>query len=271
MYICTMRSTLVRACGEAPLAGRSLLGAIYRRLCGVLSISRGCTTPPRSSAQTARQVRPYARTDQDQAGRIWPVRAPTREQARQKAPRNDLFSGVYAVLHAQSEGQLQDWDAHREVTLAAQPDVIVRSDAANTTPADPGTGRRTQSPPPRALGLLWCRRQHPRAAEGASVRRALLAQNALEPQLGRPPPYRRRFQSAQGAGPVAPTPTAVALPGTAGSRSAVNPRPKSVVQEICTLRSVGGGGRRLPPPTRWALSNERPYRERVKRSRKSLT
>jgi hypothetical protein len=28
----------------------------------------------------------------------------------------------------------------------------------------------------------------------------------------------------------------------------VNPRPKSVVQEICTLRSVGGGGRRLPPP-----------------------
>ena len=60
-----------------------------------------------------------------------------------------------------------------------------------------------------------------------------------------------RLQSAQGAGPVAPTTTAVALPGAAGSRSAVNPRPKSVVQEICTLRSVGGGGRRLPPPTRW--------------------
>src|SRR3954463_7058996 len=174
MYICTMRSTLVRACGEASLAGRSLLGAIYRRLCGVLSISRGCTTPPRSSVQTAPPGRPYARTHPDQAGRIWPVRAPTREQARQKAPRNDLFSGVYAVLHAQSEGQLQDWDAHREVTLAAQPDVIVRSDAANTTPADPGTGRRTQSHPPRALRLLWCRRQHPRAAEGASVRRALL-------------------------------------------------------------------------------------------------
>ena len=161
------------------LRGRSLLGAIYRRLCGVLSISRGCTTPPRSSAQTARQVRPYARTDQDQAGRIWPVRAPTCEQARQKAPRNNLFSGVYAVLHTQSEGQLQGWDAHREVTLAAQPDVTVRSDAANTTPADPGTGRRAQSHPPRALRLLWRRRQHPRAAEGAPVRRALLAQDAL--------------------------------------------------------------------------------------------
>src|SRR6516164_10965085 len=42
---------------------------------------------------------------------------------------------------------------------------------------------------------------------------------------------------------------------------AVNPRPKSVVQEICTLRSVGGGGRRLPPPTRWVSSNGHPYRD----------
>jgi hypothetical protein len=41
----------------------------------------------------------------------------------------------------------------------------------------------------------------------------------------------------------------------------VNPRPKSVVQEICTLRSVGGGGRRLPPPTRWVSSNGHPYRD----------
>src|SRR3954454_17921281 len=144
-----------------------------------LTAGRKSNAPPRSSAQTAQQVRPYARTDQDQAGRIWPVRAPTREQARQKAPRNDLFSGVYAVLHTQSEGQLQGWDAHREVTLAAQPDVIVRSDAANTTLADPGTGRCAQSHPPRALRLLWCCRQHPRAAEGAPVRRALLAQDAL--------------------------------------------------------------------------------------------
>src|SRR6516164_3176093 len=70
---------LVRACGEASLTGRSLLGAIYRRLCGVLSIPRGCSTLPGRPAQTARQVRPYARTDQDQAGRIWPVRAATRE------------------------------------------------------------------------------------------------------------------------------------------------------------------------------------------------
>ena len=33
--------------------------------------------------------------------------------------------------------------------------------------------------------------------------------------------------------------------------STVNQRPKSVVREIRTLRSVGDGGRRLPPPARW--------------------
>ena len=37
--------------------------------------------------------------------------------------------------------------------------------------------------------------------------------------------------------------------------------PKSVVREIRTLRSVGTGRGRPPPVTRWALSNERPYRE----------
>jgi 3-phenylpropionate/trans-cinnamate dioxygenase ferredoxin reductase subunit len=38
--------------------------------------------------------------------------------------------------------------------------------------------------------------------------------------------------------------------------------PKSVVREIRTLRSVGAGGGRLPPATRWAAGNSRPYRER---------
>jgi len=34
------------------------------------------------------------------------------------------------------------------------------------------------------------------------------------------------------------------------------------VREIRTLGSVGAGGGRLPPATRWALSDERPYRVR---------
>ncbi len=36
---------------------------------------------------------------------------------------------------------------------------------------------------------------------------------------------------------------------------------KSVVREIRTPRSVGTGGGRPPLVTRWALSNERPYRD----------
>src|SRR5271169_4261128 len=42
---------------------------------------------------------------------------------------------------------------------------------------------------------------------------------------------------------------------------AVNQLPKSVVREIRTPRSVGAGGGRPPPATRWVLSNEHPYRE----------
>jgi hypothetical protein len=40
--------------------------------------------------------------------------------------------------------------------------------------------------------------------------------------------------------------------------SAVNQLPKSVVRQIRMPRSVGTGGGRPPPVTRWALSNERP-------------
>ena len=44
---------------------------------------------------------------------------------------------------------------------------------------------------------------------------------------------------------------------------AVNQLPKSVVREIRMPRSVGAGGGRPPPATRWAESNLRPYRELV--------
>ena len=43
--------------------------------------------------------------------------------------------------------------------------------------------------------------------------------------------------------------------------TAVKQRPKSVVREIRTPRSVGTGGGRPPPVPRWALSNGCPYRE----------
>jgi RNA-directed DNA polymerase len=66
-------------------------------------------------------------------GRVWPVRPATREQTRSEPPGNHLLSGSDPVLHAQPKRQLQGWDAHREITLAAQPDVAAGSDAADTT------------------------------------------------------------------------------------------------------------------------------------------
>src|ERR1700687_327648 len=46
---------------------------------------------------------------------------------------------------------------------------------------------------------------------------------------------------------------------------AVNQLPKSVVREIRMPRSVGAGGGRPPPATRWARGNSRPYRESDRR------
>src|ERR1700676_4950460 len=42
---------------------------------------------------------------------------------------------------------------------------------------------------------------------------------------------------------------------------AVNQLPKSVVRETRPPRSVGAGGGRPPPATRWARRNPRPYRD----------
>ena len=42
---------------------------------------------------------------------------------------------------------------------------------------------------------------------------------------------------------------------------AANQLPKSVVREIRTPRSVGTGGGRPPPVTRWARGNPRHYRD----------
>ena len=49
---------------------------------------------------------------------------------------------------------------------------------------------------------------------------------------------------------------------------AVNQLPKSVVREIRTPRSVGAGGGRPPPATRWARRNPRPYRARTRAARR---
>ena len=50
---------------------------------------------------------------------------------------------------------------------------------------------------------------------------------------------------------VAATKTVNSIQEITESRCAVNQSLKSVVREICTLRSVGTGGGQLPPVTRW--------------------
>src|ERR1039457_5943995 len=84
----------------------------------------------------------------------------------------------------------------------------------------------------------------------------------MQPQLGRRSPHLGRFPPDQRADTSTATKTAAPLPGAAGSRGAtVNQPPKSVVREIRTPRSVGTGGGRPPPVTRWARGNSRPYRD----------
>src|ERR1039458_8075006 len=74
----------------------------------------------------------------------------------------------------------------------------------------------------------------------------------MQPQLGRRSPHLGRFPPDQRADTSTATKTAAPLPGAAGSRGAtVNQPPKSVVREIRTPRSVGTGGGRPPPVTRW--------------------
>src|SRR5215472_1367061 len=227
---------MVRARGQTPAAGRGPHDQIHRRLCDVFPISRGCRTRPGRLVQTAGKVRPDPGTDQDQARRIWPVRATTCRQTRQEAPRDDLLSGVHALLHAEPEGQLQDWDAHREISLAAQSHVVAGPAATNPALVGPGTGQRSQRRTEGPLRLLRHCRKLSFPAKGPSGGRTLLAQNAMQPEL----------DWAPHVGHVPPDQTAATDPATkavpslweaTSSRSAVNHLLKSVVREICTLRS----------------------------------
>src|SRR3984893_208388 len=166
---------------------------------------------------------------------------------------------IAALLHAEPEGQLQDWNEHREISLAAQSHVVAGPAATNPALVGPGTGQHSQRRAEGPLRLLRHCRKLSFPAKGPSVGRTLLAQNAVQPELGR----------AHHVGHIPPDQTAAtdlatkavpSLSGVTSSRSAVNHLLKSVVREICTLRSVGTGGGRPPPVTRWAPSNGCPYR-----------
>src|SRR5262249_32910203 len=102
-----------------------------------------------------------------------------------KRPETIYFLGFHALLHAEPEGQLQDWDAHREISLAAQSHVVAGPAATNPALVGPGTGQRSQRRTEGPLRLLRHCRKLSFPAKGPSCGRTLLAQNAGQPELGR--------------------------------------------------------------------------------------
>src|SRR5206468_2184993 len=148
------------------------------------------------------------------------------------------------------ERQLSDWYAYGKDTAAARTGALAESNAAAAAFVAPGTGESSQSNAPWTLCLLRHRREFPHAATGASGCGALLAQNVEQSELAWHG-LLEALPTDQRTVPSAATKAVSPLQGFASSRRAVKQLPKSVVREIRTLRSVGAGGGRLPPPTRW--------------------
>ena len=111
--------------------------------------------------------------------------------------------------------------------------------------------RRNQRLPTRPLCLLRCRRESSVSREGVPRRGTILASDVAQPQLGRATLDLGEASPDQSKDAVTETKAAPPICGVAGSCSAVKHLPKSVVREICTLRTVGTGGGRPPPVTRW--------------------
>ncbi len=163
--------------------------------------------------------------------------------------RRQSTSWFYLVLHSQSERELSDWTAYREVTIASHADALSGTNAADAAFAVAGAGPSTQSNASRPLCVLRHRRKHSNLAPGPSGCGALLAQDGEQSELGR-----RGWMEAVPSNPFPvstdSTQAVSSLLKATGSRHAVNQPPKSVVRQICTLRSVGAGGGQLPPATR---------------------
>jgi hypothetical protein len=90
------------------------------------------------------------------------------------------------------------------------------------------------------------RREHTGLATAPSSRGTLLAQNAVQPELTRADLV-EAISADQGAVSIAATKAASPLLGAASYRHAVKRLLKSVVREVCTLRSVGARARATAP------------------------
>jgi hypothetical protein len=135
--------------------------------------------------------------------------------------------------------------------MAACAHAVARPDAAGAALVAARAGELSQSDAPRSLCILRRCRKSSGAAACPSGRGALLAQNVEQSELAWRDPV-GAIPTDQGTVPATSTKAALLLPRTASYRHTVNQRLTSVVREIRTLRSVGAGGGRLSPATRWA-------------------
>ena len=167
-------------------------------------------------------------------------------------PETIYFLGLTLYCTRNRKGNFKVGMRTEKSRLQAQPYVSAGADAANTasyrsvtrsarsTPSCAATMPITASPEIsgrcskvyRAVERYWRRMLRSRSWAGSR-----LTWDA--------------FNQIKATDTVAATQTAPPLPGAAGARSAVNQLPKSVVREIRTPRSVGTGGGRPPPVTRW--------------------
>ena len=210
--------------------------------------------------QTPGEVQLETGADQDQARRIRSICPDERAQSRRTTPGHYLLPGLHALLHAKSEGQFPSGDADREVTLPAQSCPPTGADADAAALANSGPSSQPQQGDTRSLCLLRHCRELPSSATGISDRGALLAQNAVQPEPQRPH-HMGCVPPDQGTDSNYATEAVPSLREATVYRCAVNQLPKSVVREICTLRSVGAGGGRPPPATRCGDGNIPTYSE----------
>src|SRR5262249_45180347 len=145
---------------------------------------------------------------------------PMGQQAGSTTPRDDLLSGLQAVLHTQPEGQLSSWAADRKDSAASGSHARAGPDATGAARADSGTGELHHSSAPRPLWVLRHCRQSPGIAAGPSSCGTLLAQDAEQPELARRGAM-EGVSSRQGAVSAAATEAVPPVSGAARARGAV--------------------------------------------------
>ncbi|MDB6106443.1 MAG: polymerase [Gammaproteobacteria bacterium] len=102
-------------------------------------------------------------------------------RAQGRRPETLCFSGVYALLHAQSQGQLQGRSEDGEVSASPQSGKSDDAHAQHSSLVAEGPKGTAQSGPAGPLRILWIGGEREIHAQAPPRRGTLLAQDALHP------------------------------------------------------------------------------------------